>query len=225
MKPRALDLFYKAGGTTKGLQRAGFHVTGVDIEPQPRYVGDEFICADALTFDLSGFDFIWASPKCQGYGQTRFVITCATREYEKQIESVRVRLQQTDAVWIIENVPGAPLINPVMICGTSLGLNVRRHRLFESNIFLFSPGSCRHGENDLGVYANKVTRIETRGTPYVASSGRTHYRPKTATKIEGQRAMGIDWMTLPEMCEAIPPAYSEYLGRQVINYLEQCLAA
>jgi DNA (cytosine-5)-methyltransferase 1 len=207
-----------------GLHRAGFDVVGVDIEPQPRYPF-KFIQADALTFDLVGFDFIWASPMCQGYGQSQYVITCASRIYPKQIAGVRARLQQMDALWVIENVPGAPLHNPITICGTALGLRVRRHRLFESNAFLFSPGPCLHGENELGVYANKVTRIGTHGKAYTTSSGRTHYRPQTARKADGQEAMGIDWMSLPEMCEAIPPRYSEFLGSQVIKYLEQTRAA
>lgn len=216
MKPRALDLFCCAGGATKGLQRAGFHVTGVDIEPQPRYCGDAFFQADALTFDLSGYDFIWASPPCQGYGQTKYVVTCAGREYPKLIADVRERLIQTKAIWILENVPGAPMLYPVEVCGTALGLRVRRHRLFDSNVMLFSPGSCNHRLGDLGIYANKVTRIGTRGKAYIASSGRTHYRPQTARKADGCSAMGIDWMTLPEMCEAIPPLFAEFLARQIM---------
>lgn len=218
---KAVDLFCKAGGATKGLQRAGFYVIGVDIEPQPNYCGDEFIQADALTFPLDGFDFVWASPPCQGYGQTRFVVTCAGREYPKLIADTRARLEASGAPWIIENVPGAPMSHPVMLCGTALGLRVRRHRLFDSNTFLFSPGACRHTPDELGVYAGKVTRLGSRAAPYTASTGRTHYRPQTGTRAEGRAAMGIDWMGMGELCEAIPPAYSEFLGRQVIAYLEQ----
>lgn len=219
-RPKCLDLFCGAGGASMGLHRAGFDVTGVDIRPQPRYPF-RFIEGDALTVDLEGFDFIWASPPCQGYGQTQYVVTCATRAYPKVIADTRARLIQSGALWIIENVPGAPLLHPVTICGTALGLPARRHRLFESGAFLFSPGACRHGGGDYGVYANKVTRIGTRGQAYVAGSGRTHYRPQTASKKDGCAALGINWMTMPEMCEAVPPAYSEFLGRQIMRCLEQ----
>jgi DNA (cytosine-5)-methyltransferase 1 len=211
---RVLDLYCGAGGASMGLYRAGFEVVGVDIAPQPHYPF-KFHQADALTFPLDGFDFVWASPPCQGYGQSKYVITCSSREYPLLIEQTRARLVASGLPWIIENVPGAPMHNPVMLCGTALGLKVRRHRLFDSNILLFSPGPCRHSDSDLGVYAGKVTRVGTRGVAYNASTGRTHYRPERANKQAGCEAMGIDWMTMPELCEAIPPAYSEWLGRQI----------
>jgi DNA (cytosine-5)-methyltransferase 1 len=223
MQYRILDLFCGAGGATAGLKRAFGErgvVTGVDMKPQPRYVGDAFIQADALTVDLSGYDLVWASPPCQGYSQARHVVSCAGRQYPKLIAETRARLESSGAFWILENVPGAPMTYPVEVCGTALGLRVRRHRLFDSNAFLFSPGACRHGGGDFGVYAGKVTRIGTRGAAYVASSGRTHYRPQTATRGEGREAMGIPWMTMDELCEAIPPRYAEFLGRQIVGHLD-----
>lgn len=133
------------------------------------------------------------------------------------IDAARARLMTSEADWIIENVPGAPMQHPVMICGTALGLRVRRHRLFDSSLLLFAPGPCRHRPGDLGVYGGKVKQVGTRGVAYLAGTGRTHYRPLETSKQEGCEAMGIDWMTLPEMCEAIPPAYAEWLGRQVMS--------
>jgi len=134
MKPRALDLFCCAGGATKGLQRAGFHVTGVDIKPQPRYCGDEFHQADALTFPLDGYDFIWASPPCQAYSDMKQMPNAV--EHPELIEPVRERLNASGKPWVIENVEGAPLsvhapmlftnISGIVLCGTMFGLNTQK---------------------------------------------------------------------------------------------------
>lgn len=149
MKPRALDLFCKAGGATRGLMAAGFHVTGVDIEPQPRYCGDAFVQADAMTFPLKGFDFIWASPPCQGYTALRHA-PGAKGTAPKLIGDIRARLSSLSIPWVIENVTEARLdmINPVALCGTMFGLGIpgyelQRHRLFESN-FGWRVPMCRH---------------------------------------------------------------------------------
>jgi DNA (cytosine-5)-methyltransferase 1 len=134
---RALDLFCKAGGATKGLQRAGYHVTGVDIEEQPRYCGDAFVRADATTFDVRGYDFVWASPPCQAFtAYKRRAGHVAPRP--NLIPIVRELLQKASAATVIENVEGAPLENPFTLCGSMFGLDVRRHRIFESN-FLVEP--------------------------------------------------------------------------------------
>lgn len=209
---RALDLFSGAGGAARGLQLAGFHVTGVDINPQPRYCGDEFICADARVFPLEGYDLIWASPPCQGYSWTNHIHHCQHRPYPKLIEETRRRLQESGISHVIENVVGAPLINPTVLCGTHFGLKLRRHRLFETSFPLSNGHVCKHSASDLGVYAGKVTRLETHGTAYIAGSGRTHYRPKSATRIEGHAAMGIDWMNLKELSQAIPPIYAKFVA-------------
>jgi DNA (cytosine-5)-methyltransferase 1 len=199
-KPKALDLFCKAGGATKGLQRAGFHVTGVDIEPQPRYCGDEFICADALTFDLSGFDFIWASPPCQIYtGMLNHGLTDRSK-HPDLIDDTRRLLISAGVPYIIENVQGSPLLNPVMLCGEMFGLRVTRHRFFESNITFFSPVHPKH----------KGTGIRKQG------DGGYYYRVygHETGKSQWGEAMGIPWMRSYELAQAVPPAYSEYLGGQ-----------
>lgn len=218
---RLLDLYCGAGGAGKGYAIAGFEVVGVDINPQPNYPF-EFHKADALEFLAKygkEFKVIHASPPCQGYGQTRFVVSCIDKQYPRLLKRTRDMLKMTNALWVVENVPGAPMLNPIVICGTALGLRVRRHRLFDSSTPLISPGSCEHGDQDLGVYANKITRLGTRAKAYVAGSGRIHYRPKTTTIAAGYKAMGIEWMTMKELCEAIPPAYTEWIGKQLMERL------
>lgn len=137
---KALDLFCGAGGASMGLANAGFEVTGVDIFDQPNYPFT-FYKANALEFDLSGFDFIWASPPCQAF-------TLAQRIQKNQhpdlIEPIRQRLIETNKPYCIENVVGAPLINPILLCGSMFpGLRVYRHRLFESNFKIVPPPSPR----------------------------------------------------------------------------------
>jgi DNA (cytosine-5)-methyltransferase 1 len=146
-RPRLLDLFCCAGGAARGYQRAGFYVVGVDHEPQPRYGGDEFVQADALTFPLDGFDAVHASPPCQMFSAYRRAMPGRGDEhYVNHIPATRQRLDAWGGPWAIENVVGAPLENPVMFCGTGFGLDVQRHRLFESNVPMMSPG-CSHGRN------------------------------------------------------------------------------
>lgn len=211
---RVLDLFCGAGGAAMGLYRAwpSAEIIGVDIAPQSRYPF-QFIQADAMTFPLRGYGFIWASPPCQGYSWTAHIHHCQQRPYPRLVEHLRKRLQAAKAHWVIENVVGAPLHHPVLLCGTMLSLPLRRHRLFETSFSTGETPACQHGA-DYGVYAGKVTKIGTRAAAYVAGSGRVHYRPQTATKQEGQAAMGISWMSLAELSQAIPPAYSEWIARQ-----------
>jgi DNA (cytosine-5)-methyltransferase 1 len=197
-RPRLLDLFCGAGGAARGYQMAGFHVTGVDISPQPRYAGDEFTCADAMTFPLDGFDAIHASPPCQDYSKA---MRHLSGSYPRLIGPVRDRLAAAGVPWVIENVPGAPL--PVQddlfgaygtrLCGTMFGLPIWRHRLFEASFPLAAPRSCDH--------------ILQPMNPHRA------VRPGGRTSEPGWRkAMGVGWMSRPEGREAIPPAYTEYIG-------------
>jgi DNA (cytosine-5)-methyltransferase 1 len=216
-RPRLVDLFCKAGGATRGYQQAGFHVTGVDIEPQPNYCGDEFVQADALNFPLDGFDAIHASPPCQAY------TTMSNRHrgyggradgHEALIAAVRDELRLTHAVWVIENVPGAraDMHNPITLHGGMFGLGVQRPRLFESNVLLL--GARAPAVTDpIGVYgkAHDGRRLFDR------ADGTTQY---AAGSLEQARAsMGIDWMTWDELRESIPPAYTEHIGRQLIDHL------
>lgn len=217
-KPRLLDLFCKAGGMTKGYQRAGFYVVGVDIEPQPNYCGDEFIQADALDLSVHwmwrDFDAIHASPPCQHYLNLGAVNRAMGRTYDHPdlLASVRSVLSSSGRPYVIENGPDArkAMVDPVRICGTGLGLPLRRHRLFESNVDLVGV-PCDHGRFTerrywTGWRPNGEHRLATVVQVYGNAGGRS----------EWPAAMGIDWMTSAEMIEAIPPAYAEHVGRQLL---------
>jgi DNA (cytosine-5)-methyltransferase 1 len=207
-RPRLLDLFCSAGGAAYGYHLAGFDVTGVDIAPQPRFPF-RFVQADALAFlekHHRGFDAFHASPPCQSWS------VCASMpwvpEYPQLIEPVRALLADTGKPYVIENVIGAPLVDAVMLCGLMFGLKVFRHRLFESNAFLMAPCHPSH----------KGKRIGEDGFCCVAGhgdAGRHRVPPDHRSKAAWQRAIGIDWMTMHEMAESVPPAYAEFIGRQL----------
>lgn len=206
---KALDLFCKAGGATKGLQMAGFHVTGVDIEPQPRYCGDVFIQSDALTFPLKGYDFIWASPPCQAYSIAANTERTAGKIYPDLVAAMRSRLQQSGTSWVIENVPGAPMRADLILCGSHFGLQLVRHRLFEFGWpFLSLIAPCAHHEDPITVCGN--------GTPGWI---RKKHPGRVYRETEKRNAMGIHWMRRAELSQAIPPAYSEYIGRAALYQL------
>jgi DNA (cytosine-5)-methyltransferase 1 len=222
MRPRLLDLFCGAGGCSVGYHRAGFDVVGVDNRPQPRYPFP-FVQADALEHLAAHgreYDAVHASPPCQGYSQARFVVSTRGREYPMLLKDTFDALERNARPWMIENVGGSPLYG-IQLCGTMFGLAVRRHRVFEAPFMLLAPADeCRHRVTDYGVYAGKVTKLGTKMVAYTASTGRTHYRPEQAQAEHAAEAMGIDWMTLKELCQAIPPAYTEYVGRQLLRVVE-----
>ena len=199
---KALDLFCCAGGASAGLIAAGYDVTGVDVEAQPEYPF-RFVQGDALTFPLDGFDLIWASPPCQAFtAYKRRPGHVAPRP--NLIPAIRARLRKSGIQYIIENVPGAPLENEVTLCGSMFGLDVRRHRIFETSFRVFSVPACRHAEQKPR-FAQATNRTNLRRTVEVGV-----YRIPLAVQ---RRAMGIDWMSLGKLSQAIPPAYSEFLGR------------
>ncbi len=211
-KPRALDLFCGAGGATRGLQLAGYHVTGIDLAASPRYPGEAFLQADALEAPLEGYDFIWASPPCQAF--TAYKRRSGhVRPRENLIPAVRERLSGLTTPWVIENVAGAPLKNEpqlffwpqksVMLCGSMFGLEVRRHRFFESNFPIRQP-QCAHPK--VPKYAGAANRKNQRYTVEVGV-----WRIPLAVQ---QQAMGIDWMTLSELSQSIPPAFSQYIAEE-----------
>lgn len=220
---KALDLFSGAGGAARGLQMAGFHVTGIDIRKQPRYAGDLFIQADALNppVRLEDFNFIWASPPCQAH--TALKSMWNARAHPDLIPQTRAMLIASGKPYVIENVPGAPVRGWLKLCGTSFGLGcdgaeLRRHRFFEPSFALFGP-PCRHGSADvIGVYGGH--QRNRRRTTGIHGEGCRDARRKTDRGVadftveDGRRAMGIDWMTLAELCEAIPPAYSHYIAKE-----------
>jgi DNA (cytosine-5)-methyltransferase 1 len=218
-RPRLLDLFCGAGGAAVGYHRAGFDVTGVDLLDQPRYPF-QFIRADALDFPLDGHDVIHASPPCQLYSALASIRPKAG--HPDLVAPIRVRLKGAGVPWIIENVHGAPLDRPALVCGTAFALGVPcrdgiyrqiwRHRYFESSLFLFGT-TCRHVGQPIGVYGNGG------GQPRGVRADGTWKRSYMGTQAERREAMGIDWMRRSELSQAIPPTYTEYVGRQLIDAL------
>lgn len=195
-KLRLLDLCCGAGGASVGYARAGFEVVGVDLVPQPHYPFT-FHLADALTFPLDGFDAVHASPPCQAYSACQHFLK-RPEWYPAFLPEMRERLRQWGGPWIVENVVGAPMPGAVLLCGTMFGLNVLRHRLFESSHLLFVPARCLHRG-----------KTQKYGGPYVCVAGEMFRLPDAC------QAMGIDWMGVREMSQALPPAYTEWLGRQL----------
>lgn len=206
-RPLAVDLFCCAGGVSAGLVKAGFDVVGVDIEPQPDYPF-RFVQADALSFDVSAFDFIWASPPCQAFTAYKRRKNHVA-ERPNLIPATREKLRASGKPFIIENVVGAPLQDPVMLCGSMFDLDVRRHRLFECS-FLVTQPRCQH-EKQLPRFAQATNRKNLRRTVEVGVW-------RIPLDVQ-QRAMGIDWMPLDKLSQAIPPAYAEYLGKHALSAL------
>jgi DNA (cytosine-5)-methyltransferase 1 len=189
-----------------GYNWAGFDVVGVDIHPQPEYPF-EFHQADALSFNLEDFDAIHASPPCQAYSTLRHL--GGQKPHADLVDATRARLIASGVPYIIENVPGAPLINPVTLCGQYFGLKVRRHRLFETSFHVEQPKCDRsHKPRPIAVYGDHPQKSSTRIN-------------RAPTLKVGQRAMGIDWMSWTPLTQAIPPAYSHYLGRYLKRHLRE----
>lgn len=214
-RPRLLDLFCGAGGAAMGYHRAGFDVVGVDKEPMPRYPF-EFHQADALEYLAEHghtFDAVHASPPCQDHS------TLSARAGKHGTDWLLPRtielLDQTDSLYVVENVPGADMPDPVMLCGSMFGLfaacddgqtrQLRRHRLFHSNAPITAPSGCQHRGQPVGVYGTGGGGQMTRG-----------YKAKPA---EARQALGIDWMDRRGLSQAIPPAYTQFIGEQLIAHL------
>ena len=230
---RLLDLFCGAGGAGVGYHRAGFEVVGVDNRPMPRYPF-EFHQADALEYlaeHYQEFDIIHASPPCQKYS------TMTKGRWQDRLEShpdliapTRILLRKSGKVYIIENVEGARvgLINPILLCGTMFGLRtkygsqLRRHRYFElSNTFMLVP-TCQHNKDSvIGVYGGGQNlarrRLATIGA-WGHAGGSSNRDNLIGFGTDDRRAaMGIDWMVGDELSEAIPPVYTEWLGRRILE--------
>lgn len=212
---RLLDLFCCEGGAAMGYHRAGFEVVGVDIDPQPNYPF-EFHQADAMTFSLDGFDAVHASPPCQSYLNLGGVNKAQGRDYEHPdfVAAIRDRLVASGLPYVIENVENAPLRKPVRLCGSSFGLPLRRHRMFESNVPLVAP-PCNH-------QWQKVKRYWTGWRPKGETVKATVVQiyGNGGGRDEWPAALGVDWMSARGMCEAVPPAYTEFLGRQLLRFVE-----
>lgn len=215
-KPRLLDLFCCAGGAGAGYAKAGFEVVGVDNKPQPHYPLP-FIQADVFDLDpkfIALFDAIHASPPCQSYSDL------AKRngnghEWPRLIEPVRAMLKKTGLPYVIENVDGAPLLDPVVLCGTMFrGLRVLRHRLFETNFPITAPPHRKHP---------KVHTFDRRKSHFGKTDEWEDYVQVTGggncTLAAARDAMGITWMTKGEINESIPPAYARHVGVQLLQHL------
>lgn len=212
-RPRLLDLYCCAGGAAKGYADAGFDVVGVDIRPQPRYPF-EHVQADALDVladaaFLAGFDAVHASPPCQRYTVAQRI---SGNEHPDLIPPTRALLQASGLPWVIENVPGAPMRPDVVLCGSMFPelrdgpYGIKRHRWFE---FAVPPASlvppCNHPPVVVSVFGH---------------GGHVYHGVE-----QWRRVMGIDWMTRDELAEAIPPAYTEFIGRQLLAALTEGAAA
>jgi DNA (cytosine-5)-methyltransferase 1 len=212
VRPRLLDLFCGAGGAAMGYHRAGFDVVGVDIRAQPNYPF-EFHQIDVLTMRgcaLVSFDAVHASPPCQAYIRSGMV--AKDGRHPKLIEPVRELLEQTGLPWVIENVPGSPIRPDAVLCGSMFGLNVRRHRWFEFSWAepLLTLG-CDHSRPVTGVYGHPHGK---------GGAWRNGKRPMLPSDRETwSREMGIDWMKPLELAEAIPPAYTELIGHQLMAHV------
>lgn len=230
MRPLLLDLFCGAGGAAVGYHRAGFDVIGVDNRPQPRYPFEcwQLDALDALRQLVAGetlvdFAAIHASPPCQRYSVGLNVWHDEVREWHPDlIEATRELLVASGRPYVIENIPGSPLLDPVRICGSALGLDVERHRLFECSFSVLVP-PCAHGwqtprfapnrSGRVGRLARVITVAGRGSPPDEADAG----EPKVE---QWRRAMEIDWMSREELREAIPPAYTELLGLQLLRHLQ-----
>jgi DNA (cytosine-5)-methyltransferase 1 len=242
VKPRLLDLFCGAGGAAMGYHRAGFEVVGLDIKPQPNYPF-EFAHADALAMcqdclrgcwhehgkksQLDGmlarclghFDAIHASPPCQAYANISKQQGTADR-HPRLIEPTRELLIASGLPYVIENVPGAPLRNPIQLCGSSFRLRVRRHRLFECSFPVMAP-PCAHGwqRSNTNRLRSGYVAPEDSVVP-VYGGGQAGFTVATC-----REAMGIDWMTTDELNDAIPPAYTEHIGGYLLAAIRSRAAA
>lgn len=209
MRPRLLDGCCCQGGAGMGYARAGFDVTGVDVVPQPRYPLP-FIRADIVEYVAEHgheYDVIHLSPPCQDYSATERIMRTGN-DYPRLIAPLRLILKgMAHPAWVIENVPGSPLHNPVTLCGSMFGLRQYRHRLFESNLPLAAPPHLPH------------TARQVKMGRYPADGEMIQCVGNFAGVDIGREAMGAPWMTRDGLREAIPVAYTEHLGRQLMAHL------
>lgn len=260
---RLLDLFCGAGGASFGYHQAGFDdITGIDIVPMKRYPF-RFIQADALEYLAAHghkYDLIHASPPCQTHSVLKTMWNA--RQHENFLPQTRHALQGIGKPYVIENVVGAPMDVTLMLCGSMFGLEtpcgaqLQRHRLFESNVMLMSPGDCYHScgrqrtKRTISVngheFRNEASRWQERrtitvvgGTPHDPARERRKYKTQKVPGSTAQQnvernwiretfsvgyariAMGINWMVMSELSQAIPPAYTEWVGRQIKDSLKE----
>lgn len=220
-RPRLLDLYCCAGGAGMGYHQAGFDVVGVDLVWRKRYpfVQIQTDCLSLSMNFLRQFDAIHASPPCQAH--TAMKTMADARPHTDLIPGTRAMLQASGVPYVIENVIGAPLLSPIVLCGSMFGLGakaaqLRRHRQFEASFHISTPGPCRHTSPTIGIYGEGCRDSRRKYDKTIPEF----------TIVEGREAMGMPWASIAEICEAIPPAYTQHIGLQLIAYLQsQRLAA
>jgi DNA (cytosine-5)-methyltransferase 1 len=223
-RPLLLVLFSGAGGCCVGYHRAGFDVVGVDIAPQPNYPF-EFHQADAMTFPLDGFDAVHASPPCQAH--SAMSVMWNARQHQDLVGATRERLKASGLPYVIENVVGAPLHDPVTLCGAAFGLGtdthaLARHRLFECSFPIMVP-PCAHGSRPtIGIYGDHAR--DRRRVPGTHPDRGMQFGAEYGLQLARQ-AMDIDWMNWREISQAIPPAYTEHVGHYLLNAVTMEVAA
>lgn len=216
MRPLLLDLFCGAGGAAMGYHRAGFDVLGVDIEPHPDYpfpivIRDAMVVLDIMAWaggsEFDDFDVIHASPPCPRYSSATQA-TGTSEDHPDLVPAVRELLQAIGKPWVIENVVGAPMPDAVMLCGYAHGLApLARHRLFESSVFLMSPGCACDNRPKPSIFGH-------------SGSWRIDGKNRAIPKAVARDLLGVDWMTdRDDIADAIPPAYTEFIGAQLLAHL------
>ncbi len=217
MKPRLLDLYCGGGGAAMGYHRAGFEIVGIDLEPQKDYPF-EFYKGDALSWPLEGFDIVHASPPCQRFSAAGIIHRKRGKIYPDCLTPTRARLREWGGPYIIENVPGAPM-QPytIVLCGLMFGLKVFRHRIFECSMFITAPNHPTHKGKYIG---EGYYSVAGHGGNW-RNWGKTKRNVKKGSVAEWSDAMGIDWLPRSRLSQAIPPAYTEWIGKQAIRILER----
>lgn len=218
-KFRILDLYCCAGGAGVGYAQAGFEVVGIDKDEQPEYPFT-FIKGDALKLGAEmakDFDAIHASPPCQHFTKYNNCRKNLKEKYEDLIEPTRQMLIESGKPYVIENVVGAPLLDPITLCGSMFGLDIRRHRLFESNIFIMQP-ECNHKMWEPNRFPGGRSR--ERGNARTLCRGTIEIGRWNIPIATQQKGMGIDWINdLRKLSEAIPPTYTKHIGEQLLSHL------
>lgn len=217
-RPILVDGCCCAGGATKGYQQAGFYVVGIDIDPQPNYCGDEFVQGDVVAFleecvargnrllDGRSIAAYHVSPPCQKFSAMTACRPGLADEYPDLVEPLRQILEASGLPYVMENVPRSPLRADLVLCGQMFGLDLYRHRIFESNVPLEQPAHPKH---------------------VIPASRAGHWVPGTIMSISGnvapvaeaRRVMEIDWTTRHELAESIPPRYSRFIGEQLLAHI------
>jgi DNA (cytosine-5)-methyltransferase 1 len=229
VRPRLLDLFCCEGGASRGYAEAGFEVVGVDVDPQPNYPY-EFHLADAMTFPLAGFDAVTASPPCTGHS-TMAAVNGFRGEHgtEWMLHATIDRLASSGKPYVVENVSGARLPGSLTLCGSEFGLTdgeylLKRHRKFVSNILLMGAGGCAcRGRRIIGVYGD-LSKNDRKATSRVRADGRPHGDMRAGVE-RARRIMRMPWASPHGLTQAIPPAYTRFLGEQLMAHLRMEAAA